>query len=167
MNNEQNSREQRNINVLKLKSQDVKTRYASGKVRVDIRGTEDEMTSNTILAVPSRLISREGVTPAKSIKINNYTQAGAAGKLVSTQHVNLQRNMVDLDEAMNFTISTEGGKISANNINKSIKNQHKPTVEPNQVNETDFGVTVDKPVKARAKRVDSDLVALAKALLKK
>lgn len=156
--NESSSREQRNINVLKLKNQDIKTKYASGKVRVDIPGTEQEMTSNTILAVPSRLITREGVIPAKSITIKNYTQAGASGKLVSTQTVGLQNNMVDLDEALDFTISTEGGKMGASN-NKAVA--RRPALTSN----SEFGVAVNKPVAKTAAVPTTDLVALARTLL--
>lgn len=158
---ERTSREQRNINVLKLKSQDIKTRYASGKVRVDVPGTEQEMTSNTILAVPTRLIAREGVTPAKSIKINNYTQAGESGKLIRSTTVGLQRNMVDLDEAMDFTLSTDGDKLKPTN-NKTKKKQN-----PVETADSDFGRAVTKPARAKATDEKIDLVKVARALLGK
>jgi hypothetical protein len=117
------------------------------------------MTSNTILAVPTRLIAREGVTPAKSIRINNYTQAGANGKLVSSTTVGLQRNMVDLDEAMDFTINTDGGKLNpVANKKRERDNQPQPA-------DNDFGYAVSRPSASKRQATPTDLVELAKRLL--
>lgn len=165
-------RQQRNINVLQLKNQNIKTRYASGKVRIDVPGTESEMTSNTILAIPAALLAKEGVTPAKSIKIDNYTQAGVKGKKVSSTVVALQNNMVDLDEALDYTLKTDGGKLapikSKRKSSKVVAEDFDIVPEKPQQNDEEFGVAVKRPSgKKKLGPPSPELIALAKSLLAK
>lgn len=170
MDNNSDLRQQRNISVLQLKNQNIKTRYASGKVRIDVPGTEAEMTSNTILAIPAALLSKEGVTPAKSIRIDKYTQAGSKGKRVGSTLVGLQNNMVDLDAALDYTLKTDGGKLapikSKRKSSKVVVEDYDIVPEKLQQNNDEFGVAVKRPdKKKKLSPLTPELVDFAKSLL--
>ena len=160
-------RKQRNSSILNLKNQDVKKRYASGKVRIDVRGTEDEMTSNTILAVPSSLLVKEGVSLAKDITIAKYTKAGPDAELVDKTVVGIQSNMVDFDEALESVAKT-GVKMGARQANSNMDKQTSGMPQMPSTATTDaapeFGRVIKRATSANTV-VNKDLVAIAKTLL--